>query len=92
MNVVQDIPEAPRRYVIQEWVAKMEKYGILSSLYMPHFGRGTQINTCVKQLLLLFHDMFIRLAKSIPMTVELIVAITGLPSSGIDPSLLLKKD
>ena len=47
-KMVQDTPEVPRIYVIQEWYENMEKYDILSSLYMPHFGCGTQINTCVK--------------------------------------------
>ena len=68
MDIVQDTLEAPRRYVIQDWAAKLEKYIILLSLYMPHFGRGTQINTCVKQLLLIFHDGVLWLGKSIPMT------------------------
>ena len=71
---------------------KLEKSGILSSLYMPHFGRGTQINTFVKKLLLLFHDVVLWLGKPIPMNVELIVSIIGLPSSGIDLAPLLKKD
>ena len=55
-DIVQNTPEAPHMYVIREWVAKLEKYGILLSLYMPHFGCGTQINTRVKKLMSLFHD------------------------------------
>ena len=92
MNVEQYTPEAPRMYVIQEWAAKLEKYGILSSLYMPNFAHGKQINACVKQLLLLFHDLLLWLGNPIPMTVELIASITVLPSSRIDPSPLFKKD
>ena len=45
-KMVQDTPKLPRRYVIQEWYEKMEKYDILSSLYIPHFGRGTKVNMC----------------------------------------------
>ena len=45
-KMVQDRSEVPRRYVIQEWYENMEKYDILSSLYIPHFGRGTQVNMC----------------------------------------------
>ena len=59
---------------------------------MPHFGRGTQINTCVKKLLLLFHDGVIWLGKPIHVTIELIASITSLPAEGMDPTPLLKKD
>ena len=56
MDIAKDTPEVPQRYVAKEWATQLEQSGILSLLYMPHFGRGTQINICVKQLLLLFHE------------------------------------
>ena len=38
MNIVQDTPEEPKQFVAKEWVIGLEQSGILSFLYMPHFG------------------------------------------------------
>ena len=67
-------------------------YKIVEVLHIIIVGRGTQINTCVNKLLLVFHDGVIWLGKPIPMNVDLIVNITGLPATRMDPTPLLKKD
>ena len=58
---------------------------------MPHFWCSTQANTCVKYLLLLFHDGVLCLGKYIHVTIEVIVAIVGLPSTRMNLTPLLKK-
>jgi hypothetical protein len=63
--------------------------GILGLLDLPHFGRGQNTTTCVKQLLAVTHGGDIWLDKPIPITVELIAQITGLPIQGMDPTLFL---
>ena len=59
---------------------------------MPHFACNIPINTCVKQLLVFFHGVFMWLGKVIFIDVELIKIIAGLPFVGMDPTPLLKKD
>jgi hypothetical protein len=44
---------------------------------------------CVKQLLAVIHRGDIWLDRPIPINVVLIVQITGLPSQGMDPTLIL---
>jgi hypothetical protein len=47
------------------------------------------VTTCVKQLLTVTHKGDIWLDKPVPITVELISQIIGLPSWGMDPALIL---
>ena len=75
-----------------EWARGLDQSGILSLLYMPHFGRTISINTYVKKLLVLFHGGFLWLGKPISIDVELITVIIGLPFVGMDPTPLLIKD
>ena len=70
----------------------MDQSGIQSLLYIPHFDHSIPINTSVKQLLVFFHDGFLWLGKPIPIDVELIAVIKGLPFVGMDLTPLLKKD
>ena len=58
MDIVQDTPEAPKRFFEKEWARGLEQSGRLSLLYMPHFGRIAPLNTHVKQLLVFFHNGF----------------------------------
>jgi hypothetical protein len=44
---------------------------------------------CIKQLLEVTHGGYIWLDKPIPITIELIVQIIGLPTRGMDPMLIL---
>ena len=54
-------------------------------MHMPHFGHTTEVNTCVKQLLVCFHGGCLWLKRNILVDVELITSITGLPLAGVDP-------
>jgi hypothetical protein len=67
----------------------LDQTGILGLLKLPHFVRGQYATACVKQLLEVMHGGDIWLDKPIPITVELIAQITGLPSRGMDPGLIL---
>jgi hypothetical protein len=58
-------------------------------LKLPHFGRGQYTTACVKQLLVVTHGGDIWLDKPVPIIVEIIVQITGLPSRGIDLALIM---
>jgi hypothetical protein len=58
-------------------------------LNLPHFGRGKNTTACVKQLLAVRHGGDISLDKPIPITIELIAQITGLPIQGMDLVLAL---
>jgi hypothetical protein len=61
----------------------------LGLLKLPHFGIGQYVTACVKQLLAVTHGGDIWLDKPIPITIELIAQITGLPIQGMDPMLIL---
>jgi hypothetical protein len=63
--------------------------GILDMLDLPHFGRGHNAIACVKKLLVVTHGGDIWLDKPVPITIELISQITGLPIPGMDPTLFL---
>jgi hypothetical protein len=47
------------------------------------------MTTCVKQLLAVTHGGGIWLNKPIPIAVQIIAQITGLPTWGMDPALIL---
>jgi hypothetical protein len=72
-----------------QWETELEKTRILGLLNLPHFSRGQNATTCVKNLLAVTHGGDIWLDKPIPITVELIAQITGLPIWGMDPALVL---
>jgi hypothetical protein len=72
-----------------QWAVGLDRTRILGLLKLPHFGRGQYATTCVKQLLAVMHGGDIWLDKPIPITVELIAQITGLPIRGMDPALIL---
>jgi hypothetical protein len=38
-----------------QWVAGLEKMGILGLLELPHFGKGQYANICAKQLMAVTH-------------------------------------
>jgi hypothetical protein len=72
-----------------QWATGMDKTRILGLLNLPHFGRGQYATTCVKQLLAITHGGDIWMDKPVPITVDLIAQITGLPTWGMDPTLIL---
>ena len=84
MVVLQPTPELLNFFIPMEWDRGPEQSGLLSLLYMPHFGHSIEVNTFVQQLMVSFHGGFLCLDEVYYMHVKLIVAITGLPLSGID--------
>jgi hypothetical protein len=54
-------------------------------LDIPHFGRGRDVNNCVKQLMEVTHGGYLWVEEPVSIDVELIVYITGLPSRGESP-------
>jgi hypothetical protein len=72
-----------------QWATGLQKMRILGLLDLPHFGRGQYATTCIKQLLAVTHGGDIWLDKPVPIVVELIANITGLPIRGMDPALFL---
>jgi hypothetical protein len=72
-----------------QWATGLERTGILGLLKIPHFGIGQYASACAKQLLEVTHGGDVWLDKPIPITVELIAHIIGLPTRGMDPVLIL---
>jgi hypothetical protein len=56
--------------------------GIMNLLDAPHFGRGNTINAYVKRLLARVHGKILWMDRSVPITVDLIAGITGIPTDG----------
>jgi hypothetical protein len=59
---------------------------ILNLLEIPHFGKGKEVNNCIKQLMVVLHGGFVWLDQPISIDVELIVLIIGIPSMGENPA------
>jgi hypothetical protein len=72
-----------------QWAVGLDRTGILGLLQLPHFGRGQYATACIKQLLAVTHGGDIWLDRPVPITMDLITQITGLPSRGMDPALIL---
>jgi hypothetical protein len=58
-------------------------------LDIPHFGRGKHINGCVKQLLERVHGGILWMNRRVPINVDLIATIIGLPRDGENPEQYL---
>ena len=41
MKVVRDMPDSLNRFVAMKWEKGLEQSGLLSLLFMPHFGQST---------------------------------------------------
>ena len=65
MTSLRETEDGPIHLVQMEWEIGLEKLGLLSLMHMPHFGRTTEVNTCVKQVLVYLHQRFIWLDKKI---------------------------
>jgi hypothetical protein len=72
-----------------KWAVRMDRTGILGLLKIPHFGRGQYAMAGIKKLLLVTHGVDVWLDKPVPITIELITKIIGLPIRGMDPMLIL---
>ena len=64
----------------------MDRAILLRFINMPHFGRSTEVNACVKQLLASFHGWFLWLDELVEVIVGLILEIMKLPKDGPKPS------
>ena len=80
------VPGAPIQQILKPWASGLDKYGLLGLINMPHFGRLNEAHVCVKQLLVCFHGGTLWLTTPIPVIVDLIASITGLPKAGEDPT------
>jgi hypothetical protein len=65
-----------------QWILGIYNTGIINLLYVPHFGRSNHINACIKKLISCVHDGILWMDRTVHITVELIVGITGLPTDG----------
>jgi hypothetical protein len=61
----------------------------LGLLDLPHFGIGQYATTCIKIFFAVTHGGDIWMDKIVPITIEIIAQITGLPIQGMDPALFL---
>ena len=77
---------APIRWIPQPWASGLDQYGLLGLINMPHFGRLNESHACFRQLLTCFHRGMLWLNTPIPVIVDLIASITGLPKAGEDPT------
>jgi hypothetical protein len=65
-----------------QWILGLYNIGIMNLLDIPHFGHGKHINGCVKKILERVHGGILWMDRPIPINVDLIVAIKGLPMDG----------
>jgi hypothetical protein len=61
----------------------------MSLFEIPHFGRGKDVNACVKQLLGLVHGGILWMDRHVSIDVDIIVEIIGLPTNGEKPEKYL---
>jgi hypothetical protein len=73
-----------------QWIMGLYNACIMNLLDIPHFGRGKHINGCVKQLLARVHEGILWMDRLIPINVDLIAAITRLPTDGENPKKYLE--
>lgn len=66
----------PLELQFQQWALGLEGSGITNFLDVPHFGRGAQINQCVKILLSYVHDGYLWLDRKVSIDTQLIHKIT----------------
>jgi hypothetical protein len=73
----------------KQWITGLYNTCIMNLLEIPHFGRGKDVNNCVKQLLAVMHGGILWLDRPVSIDVELIAKITGLPTDGEKPAQYL---
>jgi hypothetical protein len=69
----------------KQWISSLYNTGIMNLLDIPHFGRGKDVNACVKPFLALVHGGILWMERSVSIYVDLIANITGLPTDGEKP-------
>ena len=77
-------PSGAQLLKLMELAEGFSHTGFINLLFMPHFSHSLQVNTYVKQLLVLFHRGCMWLDKQHSVVAELILAIIGLPNQGDD--------
>ena len=85
MKLVWDSPKFPNRFVPMQWESGLEQSWLLSLLFMPRFGWTREVDTYVKQLMVVFHAGFLWLDKPHSIDVDLIYEIIGFLRDGEDP-------
>jgi hypothetical protein len=70
----------------KQWIQGLYNTGIMNLLEIPHFGRGKDVNNCVKKLLEVVHGGILWLDTQVSIDVDLIAKITGLPTNGEKPA------
>jgi hypothetical protein len=78
-------PSSTPMLEIAQWILGLYNIGIMNSLDILHLGHGKHINGCVKQLLARVHGGILWIDRLVPINVDLIAAITGLPMDGEKP-------
>jgi hypothetical protein len=66
----------------KKWIQGLYNTCIMNLLEIPHFGRGKEVNNCVKHLLAIIHGGILWLDTQVSIDVDLIAKITGLPTNG----------
>jgi hypothetical protein len=67
---------------LTHWILGLYNTGIMNLLDAPHFGRGNPVNACIKKLLARVHEGILWMDRSMPITMDLIAGIIGLPTNG----------
>jgi hypothetical protein len=73
----------------KQWIVGLYNTGIMNLLEIPHFGRGKDVNNCVKQLLALVHGGILWMDRPVSIDVYLIAKIIGFPTDGENPEQYL---
>ena len=73
------ITGAPIQQIPHPWAQGLDRSGLLGLTNLPHFGRLNEANACIKYLLVCFYGGRIWLNDPIPVMVDIIFDIMGLP-------------
>lgn len=72
----------------QKWLRGVEKTGLLTLLWVPHYNHTPVTILVIKKLFCLVHDGCLGLEESIPITNMLIHKITCLSYIGENPTMI----
>jgi hypothetical protein len=84
-NYIESRGEGPSCMPLLEpaqWILGLYNTGIMNLLDITHFGCSKHINGCVKQLLTRVLGKFLWMDRRVPINVDLIATIIGLPTDG----------
>jgi hypothetical protein len=73
-----------------QWILELYNTDIMNLLDIPHLGRSKHINKCVKQLLKRVHRGILWMDRLVPINIDLIAVITGIPRDGEKPEQYLE--